>query len=101
MFVRRLALPAASVRPPRTPRRGDERRRTGRAARPSRKPIDGLPKESGRRVSNPRPSAWEADALPTELRPLGRLVEPQARTLLPQLKRGGHSIPPPASAEAA
>jgi hypothetical protein len=25
--------------------------------------------ESGRRVSNPRPSAWEADALPTELRP--------------------------------
>ena len=24
---------------------------------------------SGRRVSNPRPSAWEADALPTELRP--------------------------------
>ena len=27
--------------------------------------------ESGRRVSNPRPSAWEADALPTELRPRG------------------------------
>ena len=25
--------------------------------------------ESGRRVSNPRPSAWEADALPAELRP--------------------------------
>ena len=25
--------------------------------------------QSGRRVSNPRPSAWEADALPTELRP--------------------------------
>ena len=24
---------------------------------------------SGRRASNPRPSAWEADALPTELRP--------------------------------
>src|SRR5947199_6286974 len=24
---------------------------------------------SGRRGSNPRPSAWEADALPTELRP--------------------------------
>src|ERR671925_2000427 len=26
---------------------------------------------SGRRVSNPRPSAWEADALPAELRPRG------------------------------
>ena len=26
---------------------------------------------SGRRGSNPRPSAWEADALPTELRPRG------------------------------
>ena len=25
---------------------------------------------SGRRDSNPRPSAWEADALPTELLPL-------------------------------
>src|SRR5688572_26961386 len=25
--------------------------------------------ESGRRGSNPRPSAWKADALPTELRP--------------------------------
>ncbi len=29
---------------------------------------------SGRRVSNPRPSAWEADALPTELLPLGRAI---------------------------
>ena len=27
---------------------------------------------SGRRASNPRPSAWEADALPTELRPRWR-----------------------------
>lgn len=27
---------------------------------------------SGKRVSNPRPSAWEADALPTELFPPGR-----------------------------
>src|SRR6201981_3689122 len=27
-------------------------------------------RESGKRVSNPRPSAWEADALPTELLPL-------------------------------
>src|SRR6185436_19071218 len=31
---------------------------------------------SGRRVSNPRPSAWEADALPTELRPRSRIVGP-------------------------
>src|SRR4029079_10112958 len=30
-------------------------------------------RESGRRGSNPRPSAWEADALPTELRPRSRL----------------------------
>src|SRR2546427_9212280 len=27
---------------------------------------------SGRRGSNPRPSAWKADALPTELRPRAR-----------------------------
>src|SRR6056297_19414 len=27
-------------------------------------------KQSGRRNSNPRPSAWKADALPTELLPL-------------------------------
>ena len=32
--------------------------------------------ESGRRASNPRPSAWEADALPTELRPRGRSSVP-------------------------
>jgi len=31
----------------------------------------GLPAGSGRWGSNPRPSAWEADALPTELRPRG------------------------------
>ena len=30
-----------------------------------------IPAESGRRVSNPRPRAWEARALPTELRPRG------------------------------
>ena len=28
--------------------------------------------KSGKRDSNPRPSAWEADALPTELFPHGR-----------------------------
>src|ERR671919_203873 len=27
------------------------------------------PQKSGRRASNPRPLAWEANALPTELRP--------------------------------
>src|SRR6476659_443517 len=48
---------------------------------------------SGRRGSNPRPSAWEADALPTELRPRWERslaeseratfarAEPQARSL--------------------
>lgn len=29
---------------------------------------------SGKRDSNPRPSAWKADALPTELFPLTRLL---------------------------
>src|SRR5215207_4538117 len=33
---------------------------------------------SGRRGSNPRPSAWEADALPTELRPRGADCTPRA-----------------------
>ena len=33
---------------------------------------------SGRRGSNSRPSAWEADALPTELLPLGRRSESSA-----------------------
>src|SRR4051794_16813982 len=38
--------------------------------------------ESGRRGSNPRPSAWEADALPTELRPRweGSLAESERAT---------------------
>jgi hypothetical protein len=31
-------------------------------------------KVSGRRDSNPRPSAWEADALPTELLPHRRVM---------------------------
>jgi Flp pilus assembly pilin Flp len=38
--------------------------------------------ESGRRGSNPRPSAWEADALPTELRPRPEKVTP------PSLQQG-------------
>ena len=40
--------------------------------------------KSGRRVSNPRPSAWEADALPTELRPR----DPDETVL-----RGGEILP--------
>ena len=32
--------------------------------------------KSGRRVSNPRPLAWEANALPTELRPPGTWILP-------------------------
>src|SRR4029453_200925 len=44
-------------------------------------PITRLPL-SGRRGSNPRPSAWEADALPTELRPRSRIVaSARARSL--------------------
>ena len=31
---------------------------------------------SGRRVSNPQPSAWKADALPVELLPLFSFAEP-------------------------
>ena len=37
---------------------------------------------SGRRVSNPRPRAWEARALPAELRPRRVIVEPNAALLL-------------------
>jgi hypothetical protein len=46
------------------PRSGHGRKRGGR-------PEAAIPHEqsSGRWGSNPRPSAWEADALPTELRP--------------------------------
>ncbi len=42
---------------------------------------------SGRRGSNPRHSAWEADALPTELLPLARPVERD--------RRGRSPLPPP------
>ncbi len=35
---------------------------------------------SGKWGSNPRPSAWEADALPTELLPLVSLVKCLIRT---------------------
>lgn len=36
--------------------------------------LSGLSEKSGRRDSNPRPSAWEADALPTELVPRSSAV---------------------------
>ena len=35
---------------------------------------------SGRRVSNPQPSAWKADALPVELLPLSYIIEPPYST---------------------
>jgi hypothetical protein len=41
-------------------------------------------RRSGRRVSNPRPSAWEADALPTELRPRCCDFRPPASWLWPR-----------------
>ena len=42
--------------------------------------------QSGRRGSNPRPSAWEADALPTELRP--RVAYRSLPSRSPRLRRG-------------
>ena len=83
---RRVGLPPA----PRSPRpfsraslvgRRRARQRPGPGAHPEREPsgthrwypgTQGICRAfatSGRRGSNPRPSAWEADALPTELRP--------------------------------
>src|SRR5215218_7750440 len=43
---------------------------------------------SGRRGSNPRPSAWEADALPTELRPRWAAILEAARGHGSTLGRG-------------
>ena len=48
--------------------------------------LKGLPgfdsTSSGRRDSNPRPSAWKADALPTELLPLILFIKPEQKLLL-------------------
>ena len=44
--------------------------------------------QSGRRVSNPRPSAWEADALPTELRPRRRDSKPRVSAAPPEQHDG-------------
>ena len=41
---------------------------------------------SGRRGSNPRPSAWKADALPTELLPLKELANVIKFIKKPKLK---------------
>src|SRR5919204_5118621 len=57
---------------------GGRDRRLRRSSAPEAEQVFGRrtrARLSGRRVSNPRPSAWEADALPTELRPrVGRLA---------------------------
>ncbi len=50
--------------------------------------------QSGRRASNPRPSAWEADALPTELRPRCGDHRTWARPGRP----GGHPVDRPSQA---
>ena len=54
---------------------------------------------SGRRDSNPRPSAWKADALPTELLPHAKInCQPEAKTTPPwwgkdsNLRRLSHQI---------
>ena len=59
---------------------------------------------SGRRGSNPRPSAWKADALPTELRPLivggGGFEPPKAKpTDLQSAPFDRSGIPPRAVAK--
>jgi hypothetical protein len=59
-------------------------------------------RESGRRGSNPRHSAWEADALPTELLPqLQRLQYPRGRSRCKVSgRRARNSVRPPASPRA-
>jgi hypothetical protein len=54
----------------------------------SAQPKADFDRSSGRRGSNPRPSAWEADALPTELRP--RSGPSVARTRLKERLRLKH-----------
>jgi hypothetical protein len=49
----------------------DHWRATRRVPRTARAPVFAANRLSGRRASNPRPLAWEANALPTELRPRG------------------------------
>ena len=66
-------------------------REAGRASRPRESTKAWRNYWSGKRDSNPRPSAWEADALPTELFPLdgrGRTLtsERRRRKALPLLR---------------
>src|SRR3954470_10894726 len=61
--------------------------RTAPGNRPHRSRV-----RSGRRVSNPRPSAWEADALPTELRPRSASIL-EALTTFTDVKRMVSPLP--------
>jgi hypothetical protein len=69
--------------------RGGTRNRTGvqgfadpcLTTRPCRQPARG---QSGRRESNPRPSPWQGDALPAELRPRAEI---NLARCLPSYKR--------------
>jgi DNA-3-methyladenine glycosylase II len=63
------ALPSATCSRRNTT--GNHDRPTGSSPSIEKAPSSGASSLSGRRGSNPRPSAWEADALPTELRPRG------------------------------
>src|SRR4029079_12822979 len=73
--VPRKAAPREKARPPDQPVAAQLRRPAGRESQDARSAFghdSRVNPRSGRRVSNPRPSAWEADALPTELRPLAK-----------------------------
>ena len=69
------------------------RRRAELATHPAPSTAPPEKAKSGRRGSNPRPSAWEADALPAELRP--RAENDSAPPLA--IGRAGTSLLPPGS----
>ncbi len=70
-WVRFVASPGGVPLKGRAPPAGlGPQSRVGRPSEPSAEPAPSW--QSGRRVLNPRPSTWEADALPTELRPRSR-----------------------------
>src|ERR671916_1150163 len=50
--------------------------------------------QSGRRASNPRPPAWEAGALPTELRPRGELFYHDGRSSIFAMNQPGYNFCP-------
>ena len=75
-----LRHPSCST-PPKARRTGRPTLRAGRRAGHSFRPIPlalsaAFVTRSGERGSNPRPSAWEADALPTELSPRSHAILP-------------------------